>query len=444
MKSQERSANNGINIYIQNCEDMVRLLISEDRDLFDKLSDNEQQRLKELNKLDKNSPYYNFLRAEIKMQWAMVKLKFGKEFAAITSGLNAYKLLKKNEENFPDFLPHRKTLGAAKVLLGALPAKHRRYTSLVGLKGDVPEGLADIQSLIDSDSPFALEAKMAYFWLQTYVLGESKQAFENMQKLIKEHPDNLLLHISAAIIARNAGQSRAGYELLKRCPAGNDYVALHFLEYVKAELALQMGNYYASIAHGKAFIKNYKGESYIKSSYYRLFLAYWFLEDSRAYSYLEKVKTAGKNLVIPDEYAEKFAQKELPNRIITQARIFTDGGELAKASKLLNQLDPEQLPRKRDQLEYYYRKARLLHKKEQWYEAVLVYKQALSQTRKDSPYYFGANTALQLGYIYRDQFSDNKSAMYYFNLAMEFEEHEYKGGIDNKAKAALNRLRKKK
>lgn len=443
MKSQERLPNNGINIYIQNCEDLAKLIISEDYDLYDKLSDNEQVRLKELTKLDKSSPYYNFLRGEIKLQWAIIKLKFGKELGALTSGINAYKILKRNAEAFPDFLPNRKTLGAAKVLLGSLPNKHKRFAGLAGLKGDANEGLADIQSVINSDSPFALEAKMVYTWLQTYVLGESEQAFETMSLLTKEYPDNLLIHISAAIIARNAGKAKAGYELLQHCPEGEEYYEFHFLEYIRAELALQMGNYYASLAHSKAFIKKYKGKNYIKSSYYRMFLAYWFLDDSRANSYFEKIKTEGETNVIPDEYSAKFAEANLPNKIITQVRIYSDGGELERAEQLLQSVDVEKLPNKRDQLEFYYRKARILHKQNKWHEAILVYKQVLSQTNTESPYYFGANTALQLGYIYHTLYNDITSATYYFKLALEFNDHEYKTGIDNKAKAALNRLKKK-
>ncbi len=72
----------------------------------------------------------------------------------------AYNLLKKNEKKFPDFLPHRKTLGAAKVLLAALPPKLKSLISIIGLKGDLEQGFADVQSVIDSDSPFAFEAEM--------------------------------------------------------------------------------------------------------------------------------------------------------------------------------------------------------------------------------------------------------------------------------------------
>jgi len=430
LKSQERWSSNGINLYIQNCEDFAKLIVSEDYKLYKELSDNEHIRIKELNKLDKNSPYYNFLRGEIKLQWAIVKLKFGKELASLTSGINAYKILKKNAEEFPDFLPHRKTLGAAKVLLGSLPSKHKRFAALAGLKGDVNEGLADIQSVIHSDSPFSLEAEMIYTWLQTYVLGESAQAFEKMSELSKMYPDNLLIHVSAAIIARNAGKARAGYELLKHCPEGEEYFDFSFLEYLRAELSLQMGNYYASLAHSKDFLKHYQGQNYVKSTYYRMFLAYWFLDDSRAYQYHEKIKTEGQTMVIPDEYASKFADNELPNKLITQARMFTDGGELEKAEALLKMVDVEAL--------------RILHKQEKWHEAVSAYKQVLSQSEKDSPYYFGANTALQLGYIYQESFKDVTSAAYYFELALDFEGHEYEAGIKNKAKTALSRLKKKK
>lgn len=443
-KSEELYPSNGINIYLANYIDMVQLVISEDHDLFKELAENEQDRLKVLAKLDQNSPYYNFLRGEIKIHWTLVKLKFGKELAAFSTGMSAYKILKRNAESFPDFLPNRKPLGAAKVLIGALPSKHKKYASLAGLKGDVNEGLADLQSVIDSESPFRLEAKIIYFWLQSYVLNESDEALATVKQLLKKYPDNLSLHILGSMIARNAGKARESYKILNTCPQGDVYMNLPFLEYIRAEVSLQMGNYYASLAHSKQFIKTYKGQSYIKASYYRMFLAYWFLDDSRANQFLEKVKTEGVETVIPDKYAAKFVVAELPNRAITQARMYTDGGELEKAALILAQIDPEKLDKKKDQLEYYYRKARILHKSKRYHEAVLIYKQAMSQTNQSSPYYFGANTALQLGYIYQDEFSDYTSASYYFNLALEFDEHEYKSSIDNKAKAALSRLKKGK
>jgi tetratricopeptide (TPR) repeat protein len=441
-QSKTVNSKNGLDLYVENCHDIIRLIISEDDNLFEELIDNEDNRLDRLDEFDKESAYYNFIKAEIKMQWAVVKLKFGKQEAAAFNGIAAYNLLKKNEKKFPDFLPHRKTLGAAKVLLSALPPKLKSFISIIGLKGDLEQGFADVQSVIDSDSPFAFEAEMTKAWLQSYVLGESDKAFLAMKSTIKKNPDNLLVFVSGAIIGRHAGKAKEAYQILQKAPKGNEYYSFHFADYISSELAMQMGEYYSSISHGKEFITNYTGKNYVKSTYFRIFLCYWFLEDSRAWDYFEKAKSEGKTLVVPDQYAQKFLEQKLPNKTITRARFYSDGGELEKALGLLSKLNVEKLANERDKLEFYYRKARIFHGQHKYKEAIVQYKQTLALTGKESKFYFGANTCLQLGVIKRDIYKDNASAEYYFKEALTYDNHEYKSGIDSKAKAALSKLKK--
>ncbi len=63
----------------------------------------------------------------------------------------------------------------------------------------------------------------------------------------------------------------------------------------------------------------------------------------------------------------------------------------------------------------------------------------LSQA-KNSNAYFAPNSCLHLGYIYEKQQNIQK-AISYFEKAITYENHEYKGSIDNKAKAKLNQLK---
>jgi Tfp pilus assembly protein PilF len=58
---------------------------------------------------------------------------------------------------------------------------------------------------------------------------------------------------------------------------------------------------------------------------------------------------------------------------------------------------------------------------------------------KNSPWYFGANAALNLGYIAKEQ-KDFDAARKYFQLALTFPKHEYKTSIDSKAKSELELL----
>jgi tetratricopeptide (TPR) repeat protein len=413
-------------------------LVTEDPALFEQLAPREEERMRTLKSLDSNSPYYLFLQAEVQLQWAMVKLKFGKRLAAVDSGVGAYKMLKQNEANFPDFIPHRKTLGACKVLLGSLPKQSRKWAGLFGLKGDIKEGLADLESAIQADTPFRLEAQVIKGFVLSYVLGNHDEAMALFQSLSKRHPDNQLLYFAVAVAAKHAGKASFALGILEQAPKGDSYGPFHFLDYLKAEASLLTGDYYKSIMYGKAFLQRYKGKNYVKDAYFKLFLAHWFINDPHAKQYLEKVKTEGQIVVVPDQYAERFAADgELPHKGIMQARLLHDGGQYAKALQLLAKIDPEALPSLRDQIEHYYRRARSLQLQGSHAEAVATYKQVIAICPKSYPYYFGGNAALQLGIIYWEVYHDRKSAEYYFHQVPTYEGHEYEGSLNQRAKALL-------
>jgi tetratricopeptide (TPR) repeat protein len=92
---------------------------------------------------------------------------------------------------------------------------------------------------------------------------------------------------------------------------------------------------------------------------------------------------------------------------------------------------------KKDQAEYYYRKARLAHKQNKP-EAVQLYQETIVMTGQDN-WYFAPNACLQLGYIYQSQ-NKVKEAEEYFQRALAYRRHEYKNSIDSKARSALAQL----
>ena len=62
---------------------------------------------------------------------------------------------------------------------------------------------------------------------------------------------------------------------------------------------------------------------------------------------------------------------------------------------------------------------------------------------RDNPWYFGANSALQLGYIAKDQ-RNYTVARKYFQMALDSPKHEYKNSIDSKARSELQWLNETK
>jgi tetratricopeptide (TPR) repeat protein len=71
-------------------------------------------------------------------------------------------------------------------------------------------------------------------------------------------------------------------------------------------------------------------------------------------------------------------------------------------------------------------------------KAIDFYKKTIKMGR-DEEYYFAAKSALQLAYIY-EKVKDYDNAKIYFNSCLDMENHLYEQGIEQKAKAGLNRL----
>ena len=90
------------------------------------------------------------------------------------------------------------------------------------------------------------------------------------------------------------------------------------------------------------------------------------------------------------------------------------------------------------QTEYLYRTGRIFHEWNKADSALIYYAKAIERG-KDLKRYFAANSALETGEIYELR-GNKEQAKQYYNMCLGFADHEYKTGIDSKAKAGLNRL----
>jgi len=94
---------NLIPVYLENYIDFLELFCTENKSRYQFLLQNESTRISTLQKGDKKSPYYLFTQAEIYIQWAVIKLKFGDYVSAILDIRKANNLLEANAEKFKDF-----------------------------------------------------------------------------------------------------------------------------------------------------------------------------------------------------------------------------------------------------------------------------------------------------------------------------------------------------
>ncbi|TAH19237.1 MAG: hypothetical protein EAZ08_08675 [Cytophagales bacterium] len=419
--------------YLQSYLFVLQLLASQDDSLFQANKQQEDEFLEKIRKTPKKTPNYYFLQAEIKIQWALVKLMFGENLSAAWSIKQAYDLLIENQRLYPKFLPTNKSLGLIHIGLGSVPEKYQWFLYLVGLEGDISKGIKEMQTVIVSDSPFSLETQMLFMLAQTYILHEPEKALTEMQTT---DPNSLLFQFIHTLASMKAGKQIG----IEHIPNNKEYLYSPLFDFLKGEISLLSGNYEQAISFYQLFLKNYKGRNYIKTAYYRLFLAAWLSKKITPTSYLDLCQQKGQAQIESDKNAQDFATKrQLPNPTLMQARLFTDGGAYEKAWEIIGLLEPENFDYQKDKVELLYRKARILDKQGSYKEAINFYDQTISLSG-NLPFYFAPNAALQLGYLYQNIFKNRKLAIIYFKKALTYPIHEYKSSIDHKAKTALKQL----
>ncbi len=438
----------GIRLFLDDYADMLTLTTSDNDALFAQLSHQEDDRLDALKKLPDSSPWQRVLQAEVRLHWAFCKLKFGKEVSASWDVIKAYRLLSDNQKLFPDFLPTYKSLGTLYVMIGSVPESYAWVARLLGLRGSIAQGQ---QMLLRArqDPDFGLEAQLIDLMVRAYVLTFSPSDEQALHQLVARQPDNLLLHFFGATIEQKSGHSEQALAYLTNRPTGPTYLPLPIVDNILGDIYLQKSQYATADAHFARFLTDYKGQNFRKDSQYKRFLCHWLAgyPDSQSRPFLERALASGRTTVESDKAAQRFAETYLkhgatPNQpVLMRARLASDGGFLDSALAYLRPYTEARFVGLPEKAEFNYRMGRILQRRTQPDAAIpyFVRALALSDAYDESPLSFGASSALQLGYIYKQK-NDRTTARSFFQRALAQKNHEYKNSIDNKAKAGLSGL----
>ena len=424
-------------VYIASLAEAIELLVTEDNTKF---AEYEERFLKRIDKNLKSSPRdFQFLQSEIRLQWAFVYLKFGHELDAALHLRQSYQIAESCKSKFPDYLPIRKTSGLLQVIVGSVPDKYNWVLSLLNMSGSVSGGLADLKDVASSESPFSLEGKILYALVQGFILAKPDLALQDMKQVVADYEGHrLALFLTAALALKNS-ENETALETLKILSTSGNGVPLYYADYLRGEAYLHKGDYLNSISSYKWFINHQPGQNYIKDAHYKIGLCYWLNGNKNdAIALFGEARSKGKESTEADKSAARsLSEKTPPNVKLSKTRYFTDGGYYAEAGEILSKITSMDLLIKKDQTEYYYRKARLAHKMGQP-DAVAFYLETVAMTGQEN-WYFAPNACLQLGYIFQAQ-NKMKEAEEYFQRALSYRRHEYKNSIDSKARSALSQL----
>ncbi len=429
--------------YLENYIDFLTLFIDENESYFDRIEDREDERLNLLDNLPDTNPYKNYLKANIRLQWAIAGLKFQNYFSSALDMRRSYLLIKENNKIFPDFQPQLITLGVLHIIIGMVPEQYNWILSLISMEGSVPQGEQELYKALktiqnNQDLSYLEPEVLFYLGFMEMNLGLHQNKEQLFKQLSPYTSGNLMLtFLKANMLARSAHNDEA-LKLLENATLWKGYHPFYYLWYLKAEYRLRkLDNGAAKDYH--FFIEHFQGINFIKDAWRKTGWCYLIAGDTVTYrNMMRKVLSSGETNVGTDKEAEKEAAAHtIPNVVLLKARLLSDGGYYNRARKLLKSVD-ESLLSSEDQLELLYRMGRIEQKSGNK-DASKNYFVKTIESGKDSKRYFAGNAALQLGIIYESE-NDFAKALKYYKLCNSLNFDEYETSIKEKAKQGIRRI----
>ncbi|MBE0651951.1 MAG: hypothetical protein IH595_14080 [Bacteroidales bacterium] len=448
LKSERQSDPENVFVdYLENYSDFIRIFISEDINSFQKVDNLFPERYQRIADLPDNNPYKNLLLANMNLQWALARLKFGQYFRGAWQINKAYRLITDNQQQFPGFLPDEITLGVLHVMIGVVPSQYQWMLKIISMKGSVEQGKAEIYRVLEKsnlDANYSYLRNEALFFLGFIELNLSpnQQALDKLSNELNRMDTNnmMLAYLKVDILMRH-GQNDAALKIISQMGDNHNYYRFYYLDYLHGECLLRKLDFNAATYY-RIFLRNFKGINYVKDAWRKLAWIDFLKGDTAGYfQNMDSVLVKGSQIVDADKQAllEAKAHK-VPNFPLLNVRILFDGGYYQRAEQILNGMQASELSLE-EALERTYRYGRIDEKEGRIGDAKVWYKKTL-QEGQNSLRYFAANSSLMLGRIYESEDSLSLARKYYKKcLNLNFD--EYHTSICGEAKESLMRIQNK-
>nr|WP_121269972.1 tetratricopeptide repeat protein [Pedobacter schmidteae] len=435
---------NSIVPLLENYADFFQLLTSDNKEDFDKLKGNKGARLDQIEEDREASPYSLYAQAEINLQWALIRGRFGEQFNAAMEIKRANAYLQENAKKYPAFELNYKGLGLINAVLGSLPDGFMKSTlSTFGIKGNVKNGLAMMQKLAaglptSSYEPFYEEVVFYYSFVLVDVAHSENAYAETIKFTGRIAEASLLKSYLKAYVCAKKGHNEEAITTLSERPSGAQYQPFPYLDYLMGIARLNKLDLTAAAYFNKFLLAN-KGVSYVKDSYLHLGWIELISGDLKGYNqYVAKVKGVGMTINERDKQALNEVAADPPNVGLLKARLLFDGGYYSKSLETLSAVKETELGAVKDKTEYYYRLGRNNDELGKWDAALENYQKAVNYG-KGLKAYFAANSALAMGKIYMKK-RNYPQARASFNTAINMKGHQYENSIESEARDSLKRM----
>lgn len=440
-----QNPNNLIPDLLQGYIDFFVLFFNEDAAEYKMRQVNMEERINIFEDGDEKSPYYNYCLSVAYLQKAMVAIKFNERFTALMAFKKAFSYIKSNRKNFPKFLPNNMVFAPMQVVAGVIPDGYKGMASLFGIKGSVKDGMKLMQDFVNSNDAtakfFFNEGAFYYCYLLFYIQNQPQQAFAFIKDRKLDVVNNHLFAYMAANLALNNKQTEYAKNIILNRNPSAEYLVTPVWDYEMAFAKIHHLEIPDAIKYFELFLRNFKGNFYVKDAYQKLSWCY-YLQGNKAAADKTRALLLKKGNTASD--ADKQANREAktniyPNALLLKARLLNDGGYNTEALNMLVGKTTNDFTNPEEKLEFNYRVARIYDDLGRDTQAIQAYKAAINLGAGSKEYY-AARAAVQIAGIYEQQGSKD-TAITYYQQCLDMKDHDYKDAIDQKAKAGLARCK---
>ncbi len=439
---------NGLIPYLESFADMIEMGVLENKNKYEDFVEQQQIRIKLVEKFNENAPYRNFLIAEIHLHTAFIKLKYGHEVKGANEIIKSYRILTKNSFQFPTFIPQQKSLGILHIVIGSMPKKYQWITNIFGIRGNIKQGIQELENVVRNDKIYSVEAELFQYILSTYIVSTLGDSSKELNTFIHKNSKNLAITFIGTSLLIKLGKSEAALNLIKTRPHTDEYLSIPFFNYFLGEIYLQKGKYSEANGCYQDFIRTHHGFNFIKDAHYKIYLCNNLSNDSKFDpKTLNNVIKFGETIVEPDKMALKSTQQILKFRdelsatekSLKKVQLATEGGYYQEGLSILTKMDESTIPDIKNKIEKIYREARIFHLMGNPEGALTKYQKVIALSVKQPTWSFAPRSCLYLGNILQTE--NNKSkAIYFYKKSLEYEDYEGSNSVEIKAQAGLSEL----
>ena len=374
--------------------------------------------------------------AELHLMRAFVHLRSSEQWAAGVDGLKAYQRISKLRELYPRHALSQFSSGLISATAGSLPKDYRWMTRLIGVEGNIREGVAQMKAALSKpelrqDPVFGTEMAYMYLLIRFHLFDEADGSLTDYR--IDPSNSSFLLYLETQLLMASGENDRA-IELLVKRPRGKAYTHYPLMDLMTGKALLNALDPNASLWF-KRYLDSPTPDRSLSAVRYLWWDACIRGDRLAAETYFKRARS-----IVPATEADRQAVVDLEagyNAALVQARLRFDGGYVRDALDVLAKQPPEQICRSEaERQEYRYRYGHLLFRAGRLNEARIFLEAAALCSERS--YNCGA-AKLYLGELYQ-KLEEPEKARLSFAAAAELKGYPFSEGIQRTAKARLEQL----